>query len=378
MATDTTTATDLLPVAPLIPAGLDTPTLVIDLDIVERNARRMAERVAARGIALRPHVKTHKSVALARIQLDAGASGVTVGTLGEAEVMAEGGITDILLAYPIWIDDAKATRLRALHAREGVRLTVGIDSAAGAERLAAAVSGAAKPLGVMIEIDPHYQRTGIDPSAAGELGTHAAGLGLEVRGVFAHGGHAYRGREMVDGAANDEVNAVTIARDSLAAAGFESLVLSAGSTPTALLDLVAPINEVRPGTYLINDRIELYMGACAPDDIAMAVAATVVSDNVPGKFVINAGAKSLTKDMPPYLTGFGMIPEYPDGVIERVSDYHGEVRLPDGAQGPRLGDVVAVVPNHACPVIDLYDTFVATRSGTVVGEWPIDARGRRG
>ena len=373
-----TSTLEALPVAPLLPAGLDTPTLVIDLDIVERNARRMAEGVAARGIALRPHIKTHKSVALARIQLDAGASGVTVGTLGEAEVMAEGGVSDILLAYPIWVDEPKAARLRAVHDREGVRLTVGIDSAAGAERVAAAVAGSAKHLGVMIEIDPQYQRTGIDPALAGTLATHAAALGLEVRGVFTHGGQAYRGRDMVDDAAADEVKAVTVARDSLAAAGFESLVLSAGSTPTALLDLVAPINEVRPGTYLINDRIELYMGACAPDDIAMAVAATVVSENIAGKFVINAGAKSLTKDMPPYLTGFGMIPEYPDGVIERVSDYHGEVRLPDGAAGPGLGQVVAVVPNHACPVIDLYDTFIATRSGTIVGEWPIDARGRRG
>jgi D-serine deaminase-like pyridoxal phosphate-dependent protein len=357
---------------------LDTPTLVIDLDIVERNARRMADSVAARGISLRPHVKTHKSIALARIQLDAGAVGVTVGTLGEAEVMAEGGVSDILLAYPIWTDEVKAARLRAVHEREGVRLTVGIDSAAGAERLAAAVAGSRKPLGVMIEVDPHYQRTGVSPNAAGELGAAAAALGLEVRGVFVHGGHAYRGREMVDGAAGDEVAAVTHARDSLEAAGFSSLVLSAGSTPTALLDLVAPVNEVRPGTYLINDRIELYMGACAPDEIAMAVAATVVSDNIPGKFVINAGAKSLTKDMPPYLSGFGIIPSYPDGVIERLSDYHGEVGLPEGADSPRLGDVVAVVPNHACPVIDLYDTFIATRSGSIVGEWTIDARGRRG
>jgi D-serine deaminase-like pyridoxal phosphate-dependent protein len=371
-------AIDPIPVAPILPAGLDTPALVIDLDIVERNARRMAENVASRGIALRPHVKTHKSVALARIQLEAGASGVTVGTLGEAEVMAGGGVTDILLAYPIWVDEVKAARLRALHEREGVRLTVGVDSTAGAERLAAAVAGSTKPVGVMIEIDPHYQRTGVSPEDAGELGTAAARLGLEVRGVFAHGGHAYRGREMVDGAASDELQAVTDARDSLAAAGFTDLTLSAGSTPTALLDLIAPINEVRPGTYLINDRIELYMGACGPNDIAMAVAATVVSDNIPGKFVINAGAKSLTKDLPPYLTGFGVIPAYPDGVIERVSDYHGEVRLSDGAPSPRLGDVVAVVPNHACPVIDLYDTFVATRSGTLVGEWPIDARGRRG
>jgi D-serine deaminase-like pyridoxal phosphate-dependent protein len=373
-----TTAVEAHPVAPLIPGGLDTPALVIDLDIVERNARRMAESVAARGIALRPHVKTHKSVALARIQLDAGANGVTVGTLGEAEVMADGGVTDILLAYPIWVDDVKAARLRAVHERDGVRLTIGIDSVAAAERLAAAVSASTKPLGVMIEVDPHYQRTGIDPAQAGDLATQAARLGLEMRGVFTHGGHAYRGRDMVDQAARDELQAITVARDSLAAAGFESVTLSAGSTPTAMLDLVAPVNEVRPVTYLLNDRIELYMGACEPDEIAMAVAATVVSDNVPGKFVINAGAKSLTKDMPVYLTGFGIIPEYPEGVIERLSDYHGEVRLPNGAAGPSLGQVVAVVPNHACPVIDLYDSFVATRSGTTVGEWPIDARGRRG
>jgi D-serine deaminase-like pyridoxal phosphate-dependent protein len=371
-------APESIPVAPLLPAGLDTPALVIDLDIVERNARRMAETVAARGIALRPHVKTHKSVALARLQIDAGAVGVTVGTLGEAEVMAEGGITDILLAYPMWADAPKAARLRALHEREDVRLTVGIDSAAGAERLATAISGSAKRLGVMIEIDPHYQRTGVDPAVAAQLGAAAAQLGLDVRGVFTHGGHAYRGRDMVESAANDEVEAIRIARDSLTAAGFSDLTLSAGSTPTALLDLVAPVNEVRPGTYLINDRIELYMGACAADEIAMAVAATVVSDNIAGKFVINAGAKSLTKDMPAYLTGFGMIPAYPDGVIERVSDYHGEVRLPADSDAPQLGDVVAVVPNHACPVIDLYDTFIATRSGTVIGEWPIDARGRRG
>src|SRR5688572_19576390 len=148
------TVSSPLPVAPTLPIGLDTPSLVIDLDIAERNAGRMAQEVATRGIALRPHVKTHKSVALARMQLDAGAVGVTVGTLGEAEVMAEGGITDILLAYPIWADEIKAARLRAVHEREGVRLTVGIDSDAGADRLAAAVVGSSKPLGVIIEVDP--------------------------------------------------------------------------------------------------------------------------------------------------------------------------------------------------------------------------------
>ena len=135
---------------------------------------------------------------------------------------------------------------------------------------------------------------------------------------------------------------------------------------------------MRPGTYLINDRIQVHMGSCPVDGVAIAVAVTVVSDAVPDKFVINAGAKSLTKDLPPYLNGYGFVPGYPDGVLERVSDYHGEVRLPVGAVAPRIGDVVAVSPNHVCPVIDLFDSFVATRSGEVIGRWPVGARGRSG
>jgi len=366
------------PIAPILPAGLDTPALVIDLDIVERNARRMADAVAAHGIALRPHVKTHKSVALARIQLDAGARGITVGTLGEAEVMAEGGIDDIVLAYPLYADGKKAERLRALHERPGLRFAVGVDSLAGAQTLANATAGSSKPLRVVIEGDPSYHRTGVDPASVGELATQIKGLGLEVIGVCTHGGHAYRGRELVGSAAADEIGAISTAADSLRAAGFKPEILSAGSTPTAVSAAGGPVNEVRPGTYLINDRIQVYMGSCPPDGVALAVAATVVSEAVPGKFVINAGAKSLTKDQPPYLEGFGFLPEYPDGVLERLSDYHGEVRLPEGARLPRIGDVVAVVPNHVCPVIDLFDTFTATRSGEVVGRWSVDARGRSG
>ncbi|MGI8928053.1 MAG: alanine racemase [Candidatus Limnocylindrales bacterium] len=367
-----------LPVAPPLPRGLDTPALVIDLAIVERNAWRMAEAVGARGISLRPHVKTHKSVALARIQIEAGAAGITVGTLGEAEVMAEGGIEDILLAYPLWADEQKGARLKALHQRDGLKFAVGVDSIVGGERLAQAVAGSSKPLRVLIELDPQYHRTGVDPAAAGELAAKLRGMGLEVVGVFTHGGHVYSGRDAVSGAAADEVGAIAAAAESMRAAGIEPQILSAGSTPTALSSATEPVNEVRPGTYLINDRIQVHMGSCPVDGVAIAVAATVVSDSVPDKFVINAGAKSLTKDLPPYLSGHGFLPDYPDGVLERVSDYHGEVRLPVGAVAPRIGDVVAVIPNHVCPVIDLFDSFVATRSGEVVGRWQVDARGRSG
>jgi D-serine deaminase-like pyridoxal phosphate-dependent protein len=358
--------------------GLDTPALVIDLDIVDANAQRMAEATAARGVALRPHVKTHKSVALAQTQIEAGAVGITVGTLGEAEVMAAGGIRDIFLAYPLWLDAAKAPRLRTLCERDGLTFSIGADSIAGVEQLASACVGLARRPRVLIEIDPGYHRTGLAPDMAGDVAKHASRLGFDVVGVFAHGGHAYFGRESVGAAAVDEVEALTIAEESLHAAGIQARTVSAGSTPTALAAASGPVTEVRPGTYLINDRIQVHLGSCSPDAVAICVAATVVSDAAPGKYVINAGAKTLTKDSPPYLAGHGILPDRGGAIVERVSDYHGEVAEVEGVESPRVGDVVAVIPNHVCPVIDLFDSFIATRSGEFVGVWPVDARGRSG
>jgi D-serine deaminase-like pyridoxal phosphate-dependent protein len=364
------------PIAPLIPAGLDTPTMVIDLDIVERNARRMAAAMAESGLALRPHVKTHKSVALASIQLENGAAGITVGTLGEAEVMADGGIADIFLAYPILAAGPKADRLRALAERPGLRFAVGVDNMHGVEQLARAMAGSSARLRVVLEVDARYGRTGMAPDTAGELGSTAQQRGLEVLGAFTHGGHAYADIDAAGRAADDETAALKAAAESLRSAGIEPTVLSAGSSPTATRSARPPATEVRAGTYLIGDRQQVALGASPPNGVAMAVAATVVSDTVENQIVIDAGAKTLTKDAPPYIAGFGTLPAYPDGVIERVSDYHGQVRFPAGASMPKVGEIVAVVPNHACPVIDLYDTFVATRSGNVIGRWRVDARGR--
>jgi D-serine deaminase-like pyridoxal phosphate-dependent protein len=366
------------PIAPLLPEGLDTPALVIDLDIVERNARRVGDAVAARGINLRPHVKTHKSVALAKLQMDAGATGISVGTLGEAEVMADGGLPDIFLAYPVWAEGPKAARLRVLAERPDLRFAVGADSLAGVEQLARAMSGSGARLRVLIEVDPHYGRTGATPDAAAEIGRAADAAGFELLGLFSHGGHSYAGGDSIAVAARDELEALAIGEEALVAAGLAAPVLSAGSSPTALGVLASPVTEVRPGTYLIGDAMQVALGATPVDGVAIAIAATVVSTAVDGQVVVNAGAKSLTKDMAPYMKGYGVIPAYPQGVIERVSDYHGQVRFPPDAPRPALGEVVAVVPNHACPAIDLFDTFVATRSGAIVGRWPVDARGRSG
>jgi D-serine deaminase-like pyridoxal phosphate-dependent protein len=368
----------MTPVGIALPPNLETPCLVIDLDVVEANAHRMAATMGSRGIALRPHAKTHKSVALGRIQIEAGARGLTVGTLGEADVLAEAGFDDLFVAYPLWAVGAKAARLRALHERPGVRLTVGLDSAAAAERLAGAVEGSDRPLRVLIELDPGNHRTGVAPGDAGRLAAAAASLGLEIDGVFSHGGHAYAGPDAVGGAARDEVAALRTAVAAFEAEGVHARVVSAGSTPTADGAASNPVNEIRPGTYLLGDRIQIALGGSPPDGVAIAVAATVVSTTVPGQIVIDAGAKTLTKDLPPYLQGYGEIVGYPDAVIERVNDYHGVVRIGPGMPAPKLGEVVAVIPNHACPVVDLHDSFVSTRSGSIVGIWPVDARGRSG
>jgi len=363
-------------IAPL-PPGLDTPCLVVDLDRAEANARWMGAAAAERGVALRPHVKTHKSIALAQLQLDAGAAGITVGTLGEAEVFAAAGIDDIFVAYPLWAEGTKADRLRSIHAK--APLIVGVDSTAGADRLAAAVAGLASPLRVLVEIDSGGHRTGVaDPAAAIAVARRVRDAGLQVLGVFTHGGHGYSAPGARVAAAADEVGLLGAAADALRAEGFAVERISAGSTPTAVLAAAGQVNEIRPGTYLLGDRTQVALDAMPPEGIALVVAATVVSSSVGGQFVIDSGAKSLTKDRAPFLAGFGSIAGYPDAVIERLYDYHAAVTIPPGAPAPALGEVVAVVPNHVCPVVDLFDTFVVTRAGAIVGRWPVDARGRSG
>ena len=238
---------------PVLPVGLDTPRVVVDLARVAANIERLQREMDPRGIALRPHAKTHKSVAVARMQLAAGARGITVGTLGEAEVFVDAGIDDVFLAYPIWAEGPKAVRLPALHATAPA-MRVGIDSIGGAERLAAAVAGSTEPLVVVVEVDPGNHRTGLaSPTAVVEVARGARAAGLVVAGVFSHGGHGYR----IDGAASagdDEARTLGAAAAALRDAGFAIETISAGSTPTMLSAATGEVNEMRAGTYVYGDR----------------------------------------------------------------------------------------------------------------------------
>jgi len=356
-------------VTPSLPEGLDTPAVVIDLDVLEANIEAMAQAMAARGVALRPHFKTPKMIEVARRQLAAGSSGLTCATVGEAEVLADAGVNDVFIAYPVWPSGARALRLRALCDR--IDLKVGVDSAAAAQALARAV---ARPVRVLVEIDCGDRRTGVPPEHAGVIAAAAADAGLTVQGVFTHGGQGYAPGERSRQAAEEEVAALQRAAAALQACGLPAGTVSAGSTPTAVLSARGVVTEERPGTYVFGDRQQVVIGSCRPQDIAAVIASTVVSTAVSGQFVLDAGAKTIGKDRPPWLPGHGAIPAYPQAVISRGSDHHAVCEVPDGARRPRVGEVVAVVPNHICPVVNLATEVVVARRGQQITRWTVDAR----
>jgi D-serine deaminase-like pyridoxal phosphate-dependent protein len=357
-------------------ATIDTPALVVDLDRVDAAIARMGEAMSERGVALRPHAKTHKSVEVGRRQVAAGAVGLTVGTVGEAEVFADAGLDDLFIAYPMVPGGPKAERLREVARR--TRLRVGIDSVVGAHAVADALGEDRERVAVLVEIDCGGRRTGVVPSDAGPVAAATTHLGLEVIGVFTHGGHGYHGPEARAAAAEDEVRGLTAAAASLGAAGIEATVISAGSTPTAFDSARGAVTEERPGTYVFGDRQQVALGSIEPDAPAAVIAARVVSVNPDARrFVIDAGAKTLTKDVPAYLPGHASIPEL-GAVVDRVSDYHGVVEVRDGGPLPEIGEVVLAVPNHICPVVDLFASFLIVRDGAIVDTWRVDARGRSG
>ena len=357
-------------------AALDTPAVVVDLDRMDARIASMTALMRERGIALRPHAKTHKSIEVARRQIEAGAVGLTVATIGEAEVFADAGFTDLFIAYPLLAAGPKVDRLRRLAAR--CRLSVGADSTAGLDGLAAALAGAPVPLRVVIEIDSGGARTGVRPESAGALARYARDLGLDVTGAFTHEGHGYKGREMRQAAGEDAVDGLAVAAASLRAEGIEPAVLSAGSTPTAEQSAHGAVTEERPGTYVFGDRLQAALAGEPAEDAALMVAATVVSTGPGDGFVIDAGAKILAQDVAPIIPGHGAIVGYPEAVIQRLNDHHGVVDLPAGAARPAVGAIVWVVPNHVCPVVNLVDQFVVGQGGRVVARWTVDARGRNG
>ena len=362
---------------PVLLDALETPTVVVDLDRMERNLDTAAAYAATHGLALRPHVKTHKSPVVASAQLARGARGLTCATPFEAEVMASVS-DDILVAYPP-VGAPRARRLAALPAR--VRLTVALDSVQAVDEIAHAAQSAGRTIGVYVELDLGMHRVGV-PGVDDALALAArvkAARGLEFAGLAFYPGHVREPVEEQDAKLRTLGAALERALSRFDDAGLPAKVVSGGSTPTLWRTHELPgVTEFRPGTYVYNDRTTAAIGACAWDDCALTVLATVVSTAVPGQAVIDAGTKSLGREPVRGAEGegFGQLLEHPEVVVARMSEEHGVLDLDGSAWRPVVGERVRVVPNHVCIVVHLNDLVYGVRGGAVESSWPVAARGR--
>ncbi len=358
---------------------LDTPCLVVDLDRLERNIAEMAEYARTHGLALRPHLKTHKTAEIARAQRAHGVVGFTCAKITEAEAFAAAGVLDdVLIAYQI-VGDQKIERL--LRLAERVQVTVAVDSVAVAEPLSRAALARGMRLDVVIEVDTGLRRAGVEPGEpvlrlAREISQMP---GLRLRGLMTHEGHAGRAStaEELERLARMAGEAMVGSAELLRREGIPVDVVSVGSTPAAFATTRVPgITEMRPGTYVFYDAAAFRFGRIGPDRVALRVLATVISRPAPDRAVIDAGSKTLTYDPPPPgRTGYGYVVEYPDAVISRLSEEHGVLEFPPETKGPPVGERIEIIPNHVCPVVNLQDELFVVRGGEFVGTWRVIARG---
>ena len=356
---------------------LDTPSLLVDLDRLEANLDRMAQAARLSDLSLRPHTKTHKTPQIARMQLDRGAAGITVAKLGEAEVMAEAGIEDIFIANEI-VGAQKIERLIELARR--VKVSVGVDSVEAAAPLSMAFAQAGMRLMVLLEVDLGLRRCGVAPDQALELGRHLNTLpGIHLLGLFTYCGQVYaaRNENEVAGVTAYECRAMSDLARRMAPLSGTELRVSGGSTPTSRHYTAAcGLTEIRPGSYVFNDRTQIDRWAARPSDCALTVLATVISTPEPGRAVLDAGSKSLAADLAPESPGHGMLKEDHAAVLIKLNEEHGFLDLSRAAVKLRVGDKVEVIPNHCCAVSNLHDEMIATRGGEVAETWPIAGRGK--
>ncbi len=370
--------------------SLPTPAAVVDVARMKANLDRMATYTAEHGLALRPHTKTHKNPRVGAAQIARGAAGLTVATGREAMVM--GDVADrLLLAYPV-LGGGRLEAARALASR--LDLTVAMDSEEAMRTLARAAREADAEIGALVEVDLGMRRVGVQSTAdmlrlarlAGDLS------GLAFRGLMFYPGHIREPVDEQDASLETLQQSIDRHLDALEEAGLRAEVVSGGSTPTAFQShRLSGITEIRPGTYVFNDRTTAAIGACAWDECAYSILATVVSTAVPGQAVVDAGSKALSReeirapegatfrtsdgrDVP--VTGLGALLDRPEVTVRTTSEEHGVLDLSATDWRPKVGERVRVVPNHVCVSVNLQLGYWGVDGeGEVVDEWEVVARG---
>jgi D-serine deaminase-like pyridoxal phosphate-dependent protein len=359
-------------------AGLDTPALVVDEAVLRRNIAEMAAFAKSVGVAIRPHVKTHKTPQIARLQLAAGAIGITCAKLGEAEVMVEqGGVEDVLMAYSP-VGEIKVRRLLAL--LERARLIVALDSREAGEALSRAMAVSGRTIEVYVEVNTGHNRAGLraGPEAVALALDLARLPGLRLVGVMTHEGHAHAVTpNEIEGEAKAAGRAMVETAEAIRRNGLELPVVSVGSTPAAVYTpTVAGVTEMRPGTYVFNDTNTLRWGRVSERDCALRVLATVVSRPAPDRAILDAGSKTISLEKSSYHPGHGLIAGHPRAAIAWMGEEHGVVNLPPEEPGFHVGDRVEIIPNHVCPTVNLQDRLYLIHDGRLTDVWSVAARGK--
>jgi D-serine deaminase-like pyridoxal phosphate-dependent protein len=356
---------------------LDTPEVLLDLDAMERNIECMATMAKDAGLKLRPHTKTHKSPEIAKLQLKAGATGITVAKLGEAEVMVEHGIDDILIAYPL-VGERKLERLAVLHQK--AKLIVSTDSLECAEGLHRVGERTGKPVDVYIEVDTGLGRCGHKPGretidVVKQMGDLS---GIRIVGVMTHEGQSWLA---VNPAKREQIlketsNALADTATQLRELGFPCDEVSIGATPTAFHAKAAiGATEMRPGTYVFNDVNVLRHGVITREDCAVTVLATVVGHPAANRVILDVGSKTLSQDGAIDNDLKGIILSKPAWQLVKLTEEHAIIHVPDHEKVV-IGERVRIIPNHVCVVTNLVDQFVTLRDNEIIGTLKIEARGR--
>ncbi|OIJ11629.1 alanine racemase [Anaerobacillus arseniciselenatis] len=358
--------------------NLDTPSLLLDLNILERNLNFISEIAKKNNTQWRPHIKTHKSVQIAKMQMERGACGITVAKLEEAEIMAEAGIDNILIAYPL-SNKQKLERLRKL--TNSAHIIISIDSKQQAELVNEAFQGVSQ-IEVWIKVNSGLNRCGVEVEEVLELAEVITKLNnLNLTGIFTHAGHSYAAtsEEEIKEIAICEAETVIKSSEACEGAGISITHRSVGSTPTYKYGAsIEGITEIRPGNAAFHDMCQVGLGVATTEQCALTILASVVSVKK-DRLIFDIGSKALALDQGAHgntsVKGYGNVCGHPEITIARLSEEHGVATF-SSETALKLTYKVQVIPNHACVVANLFNEYIVHRDGEVVDTWNVDARGK--
>lgn len=362
--------------------SLKTPAIIVDIAKVKKNIEAMSEVARQNNCSLRPHIKTHKIPELALMQLDAGAIGITCAKLSEAEVMADAGIKDIFIAYPL-VEKEKIEHAIVLASR--IRIILGIDSFEGADLVSQVACAQGIETEVRIEIDTGLRRTGITADNVLKLARHTKKLpGLNLSGIFTYRGLVFDAMQTDnrEAAGKQEGELLVSLIQKLKVEGINIKDVSAGSTPTA--EFVAKVNgvtEIRPGTYIFNDMMQANIKSSKIDDCAAKVLVSVISTPSEDIAVVDGGSKTFSTDakmesFPYFLKGYGKIVGHEDLILDRLWEEHGVVRSISGKTNLKIGQKLMVIPNHICTTVNLHDHVYFSEANRSFRKVKVKARGK--